>query len=136
GWDVYIMEVLLTSLVLVAFAYISIKGSGLSGNIQFIFCIFMAAVVATLFVRSIFVGEFSFGNAQPLFNNERGKWTAIILLVAIAPWMYVGFDNIPQAAEEVKFSADKTVGLIVCGVLTSTITYVVMILVTSGIYPV
>ena len=135
GWDVYIMEVLLTSLVLVAFAYISIKGSGLSGNIQFIFCIFMAAVVTTLFVRSFFVGEFSFGNAQPLFNNESGIWTSIILIVAIAPWMYVGFDNIPQAAEEFKFSADKTFRLIVFGILASIITYVLMILVTSWIYP-
>src|SRR5699024_7859637 len=114
---------------------ISIKGSGLSGNIQFIFCIFMAAVVATLFVRSFFVGEFSFGNAQPLFNNESGIWTSNILIVAIAPWMYVGFDNIPQAAEEFKFSADKTFRLIVFGILASIITYVLMILVTSWIYP-
>lgn len=135
GWDVYIMEVLLTSLILIIFAYISIKGSGLSGNIQFIFCLFMAAVVTTLFVRSFFVGEFSLANAQPLFNNESGIWTSVILIVAIAPWMYVGFDNIPQAAEEFKFSPDKTFKLIVFGIIASLITYVLMILVTSWIFP-
>src|SRR5699024_12024313 len=129
------MEVLLTSLVLIAFAFIGIKGSGLSGNIQFIFCMFMAAVVTTLFVRSFFVGEFSFQNAQPLFNNEAGVWTSIILIVAIAHWMYVGFDNIPQAAEEFKFSADKTFKLIVFGIVASILTYVAMILVTSWFYP-
>ncbi len=135
GWDVYIMEVLLTSAILILFAFISIKGSGLSGNLQFIFCLFMGAVVVTLFIRSFFVGEFSFENAKPLFNNESGVWTSIILIVAVAPWMYVGFDNIPQAAEEFKFSPDKTFKLIVFGIIASIITYVLMILVTSWIFP-
>ncbi len=60
-----------------------------------------------------------------------GIWTSIILIVAIAPWMYVGFDNIPQAAEEFKFSPDKTFKLIVFGIIASIITYVLMILITS-----
>src|SRR5699024_7056654 len=47
----------------------------------------------------------------------------------------VGFDNIPQAAEEFKFSADKTFKLIGFGILASILTYVAMILVTSWIYP-
>lgn len=134
GWDVYIMEVILSSAILIIFALISMKGSGLSGNLQFIFCLFMAAVVAGLFVTSFSAGDFSFENAKPLFNNEAGVWTSIILIVAIAPWMYVGFDNIPQAAEEFKFSPDKTFKLIVFGVVASIITYVAMILVTSWIY--
>src|SRR5699024_5161488 len=46
GWDVYIMEVILSTAVLVIFAYISSKGSGLSGNLQFLFCLFMGLVVA------------------------------------------------------------------------------------------
>lgn len=135
GWDVYIMEVILSSLILIIFAWISMRGSGLSGNIQFIFCLFMAIVVSGLFIASFVSGEFAFSNAQPLFNEDAGVWTSIILIVAIAPWMYVGFDNIPQAAEEFKFSADKTFKLIVFGILASILTYVAMILVTSWIYP-
>ena len=135
GWDVYIMEVILSSLVLVLFAFISIKGSGLSGNLQFLFCLFMALVVTVLFGWSFFSGEFTLSNAEPLFNDEAGIWTSIILIVAIAPWMYVGFDNIPQAAEEFKFSPDKTFKLIVFGIIASIITYVLMILITSWVYP-
>lgn len=135
GWDVYIMEVLLSSVILIIFAFISIKGSGLSGNLQFIFCAFMAVTVTILLVSSFFVGDFSFENAQPLFNSENGVWTSIILIVAIAPWMYVGFDNIPQAAEEFKFDPNKTFRLIVFGIVASILTYVAMILLTSWIYP-
>lgn len=134
GWDVYIMEVILSSAILIVFALISMKGSGLSGNLQFIFCVFMALVVAGLFVTSFNVGDFSFQNAKPLFNSEAGVWTSIILIVAIAPWMYVGFDNIPQAAEEFKFSPNKTFKLIVFSIVASILTYVAMILITSWIY--
>src|SRR5699024_12550604 len=94
----------------------------------------MALVVAGLFLTSFFTGEFSLENAQPLFNNESGVWTSIILIVAIAPWMYVGFDNIPQAAEEFKFSPDKTFKLIVFGIIASIITYVLIILMTFWFY--
>lgn len=135
GWDVYIMEVVLSTLILIIFAGISMKGSGLSGNLQFIFCLFMALVVGGLFIMSFFVGEFSFSNAEPLFHEVDGIWKSIILIVAIAPWMYVGFDNIPQAAEEFNFSADKTFKLIVFGIIASILTYVAMILVTAWIYP-
>ena len=134
GWDVYIMEVILSTVILVVFAYISSKGSGLSGNLQFLFCLFMGLVVAGMFAASFFVGDFSFENAQPLFNEQNGVWTSIILIVAIAPWMYVGFDNIPQAAEEFKFPAEKTFKLIVFGLIASILTYVAMILITSWIF--
>lgn len=135
GWDVYIMEVILATLVLVLFAFISIWGSGLSGNVQFFFCLFMAVAVAGLFMASFFAGDFAIDNATPIFNNEAGMWTSVILIVAIAPWMYVGFDNIPQAAEEFNFPADKTFKLIVFGIVASIVTYVAMILLTSWIFP-
>lgn len=135
GWDVYIMEVILSSIILIVFAIISTRGSGLSGNLQFIFCLFMAVVVTLLFLVSFFVGDFSFENAQPLFNESNGVWQSVILIVAIAPWMFVGFDNIPQAAEEFKFNANHTFKLIVFGIVASIVTYVAMILITSWIYP-
>ena len=39
-------------------------------------------------------------NLQPLANSDKGWFRSIIMIVAIAPWAYVGFDNIPQTAEE------------------------------------
>ena len=39
------------------------------------------------------------------------------MIVAIAPWAYVGFDNIPQTAEEFNFAPNKTFKLIVYSLL-------------------
>ncbi|MDF6354469.1 APC family permease, partial [Escherichia coli] len=50
---------------------------------------------------------------------------------SIAPWAYVGFDNIPQTAEEFNFSPNKTFKLIVYSLLAASLTYVVMLLYTG-----
>ena len=53
------------------------------------------------------------------------------MIVSIAPWAYVGFDNIPQTAEEFNFSPNKTFKLIVYSLLAASLTYVVMLLYTG-----
>ena len=53
------------------------------------------------------------------------------MIVAVAPWAYVGFDNIPQTAEEFNFSPNKTFKLIVYSLLAASFTYIVMILYTG-----
>ena len=81
--------------------------------------------------RLIFGSTFDFGHLQPLANPKRGWFTSIIMIVAVAPWAYVGFDNIPQTAEEFNFSPNKTFKLIVYSLLAAAFTYVLMILYTG-----
>lgn len=131
GWDVYIVEVILSTLVLIVFAIISIRGGGFSGNLQFIFSLIMAIIVTGLFLLSFTAGDFALENIQPVFNAETGMFASILIIIAIAPWMFVGFDNIPQAAEEFKFEANKTMRLIIFSIIAATLTYVAMILITS-----
>ncbi len=56
---------------------------------------------------------------------------SIVVIVSVAPWAYVGFDNIPQTAEEFNFAPNKTFKLIVYSLLAASLTYVVMILYTG-----
>ena len=81
--------------------------------------------------RFIFGNNFSLSNLQPLASKELGWFNSIIMIVSIAPWAYVGFDNIPQTAEEFNFSPNKTFKLIVYSLLAAALTYVIMILYTG-----
>src|SRR5699024_2497212 len=58
-------------------------------------------------------------------------FAAIISIVAIAPWAYVGFDAVPQAAEEFDFPAKKAFTLIILALLFAAILYSLMIIATS-----
>ncbi|WP_192947164.1 APC family permease [Staphylococcus cohnii] len=131
GWDVYITEILIASLLLIVFMFIAIKGTSISGSLQFYFCVAMVITILLLFFGSFFGSNFSLENLQPLANKEKGWLTSIVMIVAVAPWAYVGFDNIPQTAEEFDFAPNKTFKLIVYSLLAAAFTYVLMILYTG-----
>ena len=128
GWDVYITEIIIATVLLLVFMLVAIRGASVSGSLQYYFCVAMVIVVLLMFFGSFFGNNFAFENLQPLANPKSGWFTSIIMIVAVAPWAYVGFDNIPQTAEEFNFSPNKTFKLIVYSLLAASLTYVVMIL--------
>ncbi|ASK62134.1 amino acid permease [Virgibacillus phasianinus] len=135
GWDVYGMEVLIASLVLIIFGYLNVRGTGLTGRMQFIFCVIMLAGVALI---TILIGGSpgtSLSDIKPYFPTDTTTFAAIISIVAIAPWAYVGFDNVPQAAEEFNFSSKKAFSLIILAILFSGILYSFMIIATAMASP-
>ncbi|MUK87339.1 amino acid permease [Ornithinibacillus sp. L9] len=135
GWDVYGMEIVVASVALGIFGFFNIRGTGLSGRMQFIFCSVMVISVVAL---TLLVGAqpgAGLSNVAPMFPAETTAFAAIISIVAIAPWAYVGFDNVPQAAEEFHFSSRKAFTLIILAILFAAILYSLMILATAMIAP-
>lgn len=131
GWDVYITEIIIATALLLLFTFITIRGAQVSGSLQYYFCIAMVVVVLLMFFGSFFGSGFSLSNLQPLAEEKKGWFTSIIMIVAVAPWAYVGFDNIPQTAEEFDFAPNKTFKLIVYSLLAAAGSYVLMILYTG-----
>lgn len=134
-WDVYLTEIIVATLILALFGFFNIRGTSFSGNMQFIFCMVM---IGAIFVLLLFVGaqpEAGIANITPLFPKETTAWAAIISIVAIAPWAYVGFDNVPQAAEEFDFPSNKAFKLIVFAILAAATLYSLMIITTAMVRP-
>ena len=135
NWDVYFTEIIIATLALLAFAYLNVRGTGLTGNAQFIFCLIMVAAVVLLTVLVGTQPGSGLQNVKPLFNPEISSFAAIISIVAIAPWAYVGFDSVPQAAEEFNFSSKKAFWLIIFALIAAALLYSLMILATAMAEP-
>lgn len=135
GWDVYGMEVIIASAVLIIFGYLNMRGTGLSGRMQFVFCVILLIGVTGLTFLIGSSPETSLANVKPYFPSNTTTFAAIISIVAIAPWAYVGFDNVPQAAEEFNFSSKKAFSLIILAILFSAILYSFMIIATAMAQP-
>ncbi|MCU5746863.1 APC family permease [Staphylococcus sp. SQ8-PEA] len=131
GWNVYITEIIIASVLLIIFMFIAIFGASVSGSLQYYFCVALVVTVILLFVGSFFSNNFSLENLKPIANTHKGWFWSIISIVAISPWAYVGFDNIPQTAEEFSFSPKKSFKLITFSLLAAALTYVVMLLYTG-----
>ena len=74
-------------------------------------------------------------NFAPLFTPERSTAAGILAMVAVAPWLYVGFDTLPQAAEELSFSHNQTRRLMVLSILAGAAMYIAVLLCTAAIGP-
>ncbi|MGO3366256.1 APC family permease [Agrococcus casei] len=131
GWDIYLPEVIVSTLFLIIFAWINARGVELSGRLQFIACMVMLVAVALIVIAAVLY----FTNAQvemaPAFPAEVSPVAAIATIVAFAPWAYVGFDNVPQTAGEFNFSPRRALALLMWGVFAATFIYMAMTVATA-----
>ena len=130
GFDVWMGETLFASMILILFGVLNILGVKKAGFIQTVLASMLAVCAFTLCIAGVISAKASGIHMQPIwgFNKnaaiEAGATTenisqfanknilsAILATFAIAPWAYVGFDTIPQAAEEFKFSYKKVMGI-------------------------
>src|SRR5699024_9010597 len=83
GWNVYLVEILIATLILSIFGYLNIKGSKLSGSIQFYFCVVMLLGV---FLLTILVGvspSSTIENIKPAFAPNKSVFAAMLFVYQI-----------------------------------------------------
>ncbi|MFM1896228.1 MAG: hypothetical protein RLZZ385_1302 [Pseudomonadota bacterium] len=96
GWHVYLSWVLTGVAGAVVMTWVNVRGVKMVAIVQsvVVLCILIAGVA---FVGGAgFAGEVS--NMQPLMKDG---FSGITLVLVMVPFMFVGFDTIPQAAEEI-----------------------------------
>lgn len=96
GWDVYLSWVLTGVAGAVVMTWINIRGVRMASLVQTVVVLAML-LVGILFVSGAVVAG-SVSNMQPLW---RDGFSGMSLVLVMVPFMFVGFDTIPQAAEEI-----------------------------------
>lgn len=96
GWDVYLSWVLTGIAGAVVMTWINIRGVRMASLVQTVVVLAML-LVGVLFVSGAVVAG-SVSNLQPLWRDGLSGMSLVLVMV---PFMFVGFDTIPQAAEEI-----------------------------------
>lgn len=147
GFDVWMGEMLLAFGILILFGVLNILGVKKAGIVQTVLAALLAVSVLTLTIAALVSSKASLDNVSPIWGFDKsaaveaatnGKYTtvdefahsgtmgvmsAILATFAIAPWAFVGFDTIPQAAEEFKFSYKKVSVIMVIAILFGMFVY-------------
>lgn len=135
GYDIYLGEIIFPSLVLILFAYLSIKGVNVAGSIQTIMVFGLVCSVVVLLIATALNPNASIDNLQPAMPKDATPIASVLAIVAVAPWAFVGFDSIPQASEEFNFSPRKARGLMIISILFGAFVYVAMNSITAAVMP-
>ena len=122
GWDVTVTWAGVGIVGSILITWINYRGIKFSTVIMFIFTLLIAIAGILLVTGSGISG--STVNMQPFFENgTAGLFTVIIM----TPFMFVGFDVIPQAAEEINLPQKRIGQLLVFSVILAVTWYVAII---------
>lgn len=134
GWDVYAGEVILASAFIILMAFINIRGIKEAAWLQT--AIAMTLVGCICVITFIVMGSADWSNLSPGFPDGRRWWKGVFSIVAMAPWAFIGFDCIPQSAEEYNFSHKKSTFIMISAVLVAAVLYIAVCAVTAvGVEP-
>lgn len=128
-WDVkatWVAVGVVGSLVMMVINYVGVRTAALVQKIVTL----LILVVGVMFVSgALFEGEL--GTMQPLFHSENGVAGGIMLVIIMVPFMFVGFDVIPQAAEEINLPFREIGRVLMISVIMAVFWYALIILGTS-----
>ncbi len=139
GFDVWLGEILLAFCILILFGWLNIVGVKKAGIVQLVLSGLLITSVFALFIAALCSPYATVENMFPLWGFDKsaavqaGAYTddlanesvlsAILATFAIAPWAFVGFDTIPQAAEEFNFSYKKVISIMVIAIVFGCFVY-------------
>lgn len=145
GFEVYFGEMIFAMAILILFGILNIIGVKKAGFVQTVLAVLLAVSALTLCLTGVFSAKAKGVNMQPVWgfdkasaiaaganaenisdfahSGTKGILSAILATFAIAPWAYVGFDTIPQAAEEFRFSYKKVMGIMVVAIAFGCFVY-------------
>ena len=155
GFEMYFGEMIFAIATLILFGFLNILGVKKAGIIQTILSGLLATAVFVLAIAALFSAKTKGINLEPIWGfdkaaamagnatgesiNEfargglKGILSAVLATFSIAPWAYVGFDTIPQAAEEFNFSYKKVITIMVVAILFGCFVYTTNNTVTAAV---
>jgi len=129
GFDIYaswlIVAILLAFLIMV----INILGAKTAALLQTILTVIIGGAGILLIVASVLNGTVDNLNGQMFMGNSAGtSFKAILGVAVLTPFYFIGFDVIPQAAEEINVPPKKIGKMLILSVVMAVIFYAGVIL--------
>ena len=129
GFDIYASWLAVAMIVAIFITFINIKGAKTAAILQTVLTVIIGGVGILLVVASAVSGDMS--NLQPqLFASEDTviSLKAIMSVAVMTPFFFIGFDVIPQAAEEINVPLKKIGKIMILSIVLAVAFYALIIL--------
>lgn len=145
GFEICAGELVFSAGIVILLGILNIIGVRRAVRLQMALSVLLAACAVILCVSAVVSAKASAANLAPVWGFDKkaalalespaymprmahkgasGILSAILTTFAIAPWAYVGFDTIPQAAEEFNFSSRKVIFIMITAIVFGCFVYV------------
>ncbi len=128
--NIYFGELIVSIISLLIFLYFNIKGIKFASMVQNIMVFFLVGIVLMFSGLMVYVN----GLDYPTFQShilEPLNFNSILKILTIAPFLFIGFDCIPQITEELNFDTKKISLLAAFSILLGGFLYICLTFITS-----
>ena len=129
GFDIYASWLVVAILVAFLITVINILGAKTAARLQTILTVIIGGAGILLIVASVINGSADNLNGQMFVGSTGGSMIKSVLAVAVVtPFYFIGFDVIPQAAEEINVPLKKIGKMLILSVVLAVVFYAFVIL--------
>lgn len=129
GFDVYASWVAVAIILSVIITFINIKGAKTAAALQTILTAIIGGVGILLIASSAVTGDLSNLQGQLFIGHSAfGVVQTIFSVAVVTPFFFIGFDVIPQAAEEINIPLKKIGKILILSIVLAVAFYALIII--------
>ena len=122
GFDVWLGDILLAAAAIAAAAGIC-RRRRIAGSVQRVLGVGFALGILVSFVAATMEHEGGLAAVAPAFAPEGGAVGQVLKIVALSPWLFVGFESISHASGEFGFPVRRTFAVMAAALAASVLAY-------------
>ena len=135
GFDIYASWLAVAVIVALIITYINIRGVKTAAILQTILTVVIGAVGILLIVASAIKGIPANLEGQ-IFSSDAGVVRSVFKVALLTPFFFIGFDVIPQAAEEINVDLKKIGKILILSIVLAVVFYALVIIGVGYVMPV
>ena len=135
GRDIYLTTILLGVGFAVLITYINLKGAKTAAMLQTVLTAVIAIAGMLLVVGSAVNGESSNISGQMWEAGTGSTLGSVFKVACMTPFLFIGFDVIPQAAEEINVAYKKVGRIMLLSIFLAVLWYLLIIFAVCYIMP-
>ena len=128
GFDIYASWLAVAIIMSLLITYINIRGAKTAAVLQTVLTVIIGGVGILLIVASVVTGDTSNLDGQFFMGGDKlTSFKAVIAVAVTTPFFFIGFDVIPQAAEEINVPLKKIGKMMLLSIVMAVTFYALVI---------
>lgn len=133
GYDVYLGEILMSSIIIIAFASLNLKGIKKTSKVQNVIIFSLILMILVVGVGMLIKGDRT-NFVKTYIETYSFDLSQVLKVFAITPFAFIGFDAIPQLSRELNFSKKKASRVAIVSLVIGALIYNMLNIITALAY--
>ena len=135
GYDIYFGEALLSIIAVLVAGMLCVTSKRMVEFIMVVLALVFSIGITFCFIAAFLGLKGDMSTFSPVFIPDKSSLSQIIRIAYISPWAFIGFENISNSVEEFKFSERKIFSILNVSIISTTLLYTFIILLSITAYP-